>query len=393
MKSEVIGQFLLHREPSIRIAALSLLITASTTTKPVTSAAMRALLKGLPAMHADPDPYLRGEILSLTRKLIVRLRNGIARDKEDNAEGSMLENQKQQSTFAKSDSETSACLTAYIDFLKADLQPTASYPRHITALMALKHLLESGIDPRVHGVGPSKTGGNIIPWKFDMEIFNTGLLRLLVDLLLDPFDEVRATSLSLMNLFPRHILLDGLLQTGDQPVATVLRLTNALDRAEKLASNTSRADHADTVARLYHILFCAATSGGPSKPDFQWWETKAGVVDTILKKLEEKLSVTGGLFNASMRDAPLHGYISGLRFIILIPDFYSLISDQSGTNYNEWETTHARIVSICDRIWNEVKPLLCLDSPEGHADEPAEDFTVGPKDLLSYSWRALRESR
>lgn len=48
---------------------------------------------------------------------------------------------------------------------------------------------------------------------------------------------------------------------------------------------------------------------------------------------------------------------------------------------------------MCTRIWHEVKPVLCVDSPEGHTDEPAEDLGVGPKDILSYSWRALRESR
>ena len=382
VKSEVIGQCLLHREPSIRIAALSLLVTAATTTKPVTGAAMWSILRGLPAMHADPDPYSRGEILSLTRKLIVRLKGGIASN-----------DGKDLSALTKNDSETWACLMAYIDFLKNDLQPTASYPRHTTALKALRLFLESGLDSRVYGATPIKTDGNEIKWKFDMEIFNFGFLRLLVDLLLDPFEEVRATSLSLVNLFPRDILLAGLQQGTEQSVDTGLRLTTAVDRAERLASNTSRADHADTVARLYHLLFCAAASGGPSTPGSEWWQTKAGVVDVILKKLEEKLSISGGLFNSSMRDAPLHGYVSGLRYIILTPNLFSLISEESDAHYTEWESVHSRIVSISDKIWNEVKPVLCVDSPEGHTDEPTEDLMVGPKDILSYSWRALRESR
>lgn len=391
VKSEVIGQCLLHREPSIRIAALSLLITAPTITKPVTSAAMRSLLKGLPAMHADPDPYLRGEILSLTRRLILRLKGGIIRDQEEQTEGTTSATQKKQPTFATSDSETRECVTAYINFLKSDLQPTASYPRHITSLKALKLVLEAGLDLRVHGAPPHKTDGNEVKWKFNMEIFDVNLLRLLVDLLLDPFEEVRATALTLINLFPRDVLLSGLRQS-EEPIDTVLQLTTALERAERLASNTSRADHADTVARLYHLLFCAAAPGTVTSESI-WWETKAGVADIILKKLEEKLSTAGGLFNSSIRDAPLHGYVSGLRYIVLTPNFYSLISDQSGTNYQGWESVHARTVSLCDKIWNEVKPVLCIDSPEGHTDEPTEELSVGPKDILSYSWRALRESR
>jgi hypothetical protein len=77
----------------------------------------------------------------------------------------------------------------------------------------------------------------------------------------------------------------------------------------------------------------------------------------------------------------------------MAPAFYSSISDPSCINYDHWRSVHDRIVSICDKIWHEVKPVLCVDSPEGHSDEPAEDLAVGPKDVLSYSWRALRESR
>lgn len=72
-------------------------------------------------------------------------------------------------------------------------------------------------------------------------------------------------------------------------------------------------------------------------------------------------------------------------------DFYSLILDEQGTTI--WRSVHDRIVVICDKVWQEVKPVLCIDSPEGHSDEPMEDLSVGPKDILSYSWRALRESR
>ena len=74
-----------------------------------------------------------------------------------------------------------------------------------------------------------------------------------------------------------------------------------------------------------------------------------------------------------------------------MPSFHSLISDDSGSA--AWRSVHDRIVAICDKIWIEAKPLLCIDSPEGHSDEPIEDLNVGPKDALSYSWRSLREAR
>ncbi|KAJ6063335.1 uncharacterized protein N7446_007455 [Penicillium canescens] len=386
LKSEVIGNFLLHREANIRIAALSLLITAFSTLKPFTVGATKAILRGLPSMHAESDAYTRGEILSMTRRFILRLKGGIVKD-EDVVSKAENASSKTATGQAKNERETKEFLREYIQFLGSDLRLTASYPRHITALKALKLLLDSGLDPRTEAKPQKSEVENV--WKVQVEVFDAHLLRLLIDLLMDPFEEVRQTSLSILSLCPREILLNGM-DTNDQSSAVGMRLTDAVARAESLASNTSRADHADTVARLYHIIFAAALPGNSGQSATNWWTTKASVVDTLLTKLEERLSSSKGLFNSSMREAPLHGYTSGLRLIVLMPNFHTLISDESGCA--AWRSVHERIVSICDRIWLEAKPVLCIDSPEGHSDEPTEELNVGPKDVLSYSWRSLRES-
>ncbi|KAJ6138874.1 Armadillo-like helical [Penicillium samsonianum] len=387
MKSDVIGNFLLHREANIRIAALSLLITAFSTVKPFTVTATNAILRGLPSMHAESDAYTRGEILSLTRKFFVRLRGGIVKDEDVVLETEKNANKPAQGQV-RNETETTEFLKAYLKLLGNDLRLAASYSRHITALKALKLLLDSGLDPRIEVKLQKSEMENI--WKVHVEVFDAHLLRLLVDLLLDPFEEVRQTALSILSLCPREILLNGLHNKTDDQSAVGMRLTDAITRAESLASNTSRADHADTVARLYHIVFCAALPANSGQPVSDWWTTKASVVDTILKKLEERLLDSKTLFHSAMREAPLHGYTSGLRYIVLMPSFHSLISDGSGSA--AWRSVHDRIVAICDKIWIEAKPLLCIDSPEGHSDEPTEDLNVGPKDALSYSWRSLREA-
>lgn len=308
LKSEVIGTFLLHREPNIRIAALSLLITAFSTVKPLTTVATSTILQGLPSMHADSDSYTRGEILSLTRKFIIRLKGGVLKE-QDVSEASASTTGNQPPGLIRSDAQTKAFLREYLQFLQGDLVVTASYPRHISSLKALRLLLQSGLDPRTD-ITPLKSEIET-RWKLHMEVFEPRLLRLLVDLLLDPFEEVRQTSLSIINLFPQRILLGGLIDTVDLQPKIGTRLTDALARAESLASRTSRADHADTVARLYHVLFCAASNSSAVGSD--WWAAKSSVVNTVLAKLEERLSSSKGLFNSAMREAPLHGYMSGLR--------------------------------------------------------------------------------
>ncbi|KAL4803456.1 putative death-receptor fusion protein-domain-containing protein [Aspergillus unguis] len=384
LKSKFIGQFLFHHDFNIKMAALSLLITAPTTTKPLSSAAIRVVLKSLPSLHAESDPCTRGEILSMVRGLIVRLKGGILADIENPVEPRTTQSKKQPIIYIRDDKETQSCLETYLNFLTADLRTTASYHQHIMALRTLYLVIESGLDERYIGALSSKPEQLQVRWKFHIEIFGPKLMRLLVDLLMDPYDEVRIAALNLLKLFPTPVLLKTAGSDETKP-----ELLSALTKAEVLASNTSRADHADTVALLYNLIFYTADAKDPKGTD--WWKTKLGVVEMILTKLEGKLSSSEGLFNSSLRDAPLHGYLSALRYIIASPKFYTLVSVESG-GFENWASIHSRLSSICERIWYEVKPQLCIDSPEGHAAEPIEDLKVGPKDILSYSWRALRES-
>ena len=77
--------------------------------------------------------------------------------------------------------------------------------------------------------------------------------------------------------------------------------------------------------------------------------------------------------------------------IDLAADF--LCEDGSFVN-GEWEALQVEILSQCSRIWSEVKDVLCNDSPEGHMPQSVDEIdTVDTKDVLSYSFRAIHESR
>jgi len=53
-----------------------------------------------------------------------------------------------------------------------------------------------------------------------------------------------------------------------------------------------------------------------------------------------------------------------------------------------------RVYGCFSRIWLAVKHVLCDDSPEGHLPEEMEEIEgLDTKDLLSYSFRAVHESR
>lgn len=53
-----------------------------------------------------------------------------------------------------------------------------------------------------------------------------------------------------------------------------------------------------------------------------------------------------------------------------------------------------RAISYCRRVWQAVQHILCDDSPEGHLPEELQQIEgLDTKDLLSYSFRAIHESR
>ena len=58
------------------------------------------------------------------------------------------------------------------------------------------------------------------------------------------------------------------------------------------------------------------------------------------------------------------------------------------------DQVYHRIFNCAKRIWFAVKHILCDDSPEGHLPEEMEEIEgLDTKDLLSYSFRAIHESR
>lgn len=81
-----------------------------------------------------------------------------------------------------------------------------------------------------------------------------------------------------------------------------------------------------------------------------------------------------------------------LSYIVSHPRFSKLLL--APEQQDSWRKFHERVLALCESIWKQVTPILCIDSPEGQAtDENDDDLGEGPKDALSSAWRSLRESR
>lgn len=378
-----IGDFITHLQPEIRLLALSLLIKAPATSKPLSANALVTLREKLPYVQADPDPHYRGEVISLIRALFVRLRGGMIK----------LHRESQLDT---KDSATSMSVDTHVHFLEwyisslqGELHPAASYQRHITALHLLLVLAQTGLDSRIEPTNLGKIGLAQTPWPRSVTIFSNKMLRLLGDLTTDAFDDVRGYSSVFLGLFPREMIGDS--SPSDSGKNSLLsQLQTGITRAEQLASSTSRADHTDTVGRLYQIVFNITSNSSTASPVSESYLTPTLIVDKLLIELKDILNSTDENLRKAMIERPFHGYISSMRFIICSAEFYTVLRSPSGDAY-DYPQFHKTIMSLCTQTWLGVRDILCVDSPEGQQhEEPVED--LGPKDLLSCSWRALRES-
>ncbi|WEW57008.1 hypothetical protein PRK78_002467 [Emydomyces testavorans] len=387
LQTEDYQQFLVHINENIRIPALSLLITDPATTRPLSPTALQILMDTLPYMHADTDPHSRSQLLGLLRRLVIRLRG--SSNTTQAAVDNRLEGKSDQPMQKDTVPDAQSFLHWYINFLESDLQPTAPYQKHILALKVLLLLLQSGVDSRIDPVHLSKMGQDQQTWRFNTEVFKPKLFRAIADLLIDPFDDVRETSLMLLRLFPHDFLQIHSDASHPTPYSQLLE---ALSRAETLAADTSRADHSDSVGRLYHLLFdlAPAADDNEQQTGANQSKTKHGIVDDLLMHLERSISCSPQAFYSILHNTPLQGQVMALRYIAETPNFH-VIASSSQDPVPSWSSFLERMLSVAWSIWFGVHDTLCVDSPEREHEDIGDEL-AGPKDVLSFSWRALRES-
>lgn len=383
----ILDRFLIHPSPEVRSFAVSLLITSSSTTKPYSSMAFELLRRHLRSFHADPDAKFRSEILQHAKNMVKRILSAISVLQKDinrlTIKHSKVDENGKPANYHISKGAKQIVNAGetwlreslrvhedffnwYLNFLLQELVPTASYQRHITALKSLVNVLKLGADS---------------PSFIEQRIYqDTQWLRVILDLIMDPFDDVRETAVGLLMLFPTDAVRNKLVHEEDQSLTRPLdTLGQFCVRAADLASRTSRADHSDGVARSLGLL-CA------------WQETfdeRLGLLSITLNELEQKILMAEKDLGQAVMTIPVHGTFAAIRCIweVLSQSTYS--SDE----LQRLAEAQTRIVGVCKRIWDIVSYVLCDDSPEGHLPEELEEIEgLDTKGLLSYSFRATHES-
>lgn len=306
-----------------------------------TATLSRDVLAGLTTsichFHTEVDPKIRNEFIALAKILIRKImtvklssRNSVDSYKRTLDERSGKEHLEFDPEYLQNNEKISGLgeeihkqhivfFRVYMHFLHRELQPTASYQRHITALQILATSLECALSRHPEPWLALQSFDQDVKWP-GQRSYTRSLLRPLFDLTMDPFDDVRSVAGSAL-----RFILDGISKPqnasheikptyGLIPIMTiaseegdVLNLRKSLYRAQLMLQSTSRADHADGVARLYGLIWQSCTD------KYSWHVSKSFIVDELFTGLEWDVSITAADLRLAVGTRPLHGHLTSLR--------------------------------------------------------------------------------
>lgn len=392
---DVISILLTHASINVRIRTFEFL-TRSTT--PIRSSALRLLSKHFEFLYGDADPGNRGELSSITKVLIHRLRMGSASLVRNIAKPEI--SNQQRTEYVDELKEHDDFLDCFLAFLGRELGPNCSFPRHISALKALQMLAESGLDPVIPLTVVSRSPQDLPHWPIKKSLRSRNMRLALWPLMLNPFEEVRHTTALVLKLvinngepavrshehtsnnreseIPADSASSALTTPNGQDQSPLCEeLTKLIGQASRLAASTNRADHADGVGRLLALQYLFA-------------QNRSAVVCALVESLEKALQTSSGCDSIPETDFSVHGYLLGLKYIIENSGFHK--RSVSDLILKETDIALSRLLHLCSSIWHAVRTGLCVDSPETSREADTTGPFDGPKDFLSYSWRVLRDS-
>ena len=347
---ENLGTSLLeHSSSAVRLAALSLLVSSSASSRPLCRRVLRRMRQCIPCFHVEANAKPRNEFIALMKKLCMRIRGATLSLLRRNQNSCKVTGEQASTAahfFARLDGEGPvssedvieqalneeiyilqehlAFRKSYMVFLLQELRPTATYQSHITALKVLSFLIEQTIALRNT---PSRSHNDYIS-ALNEDMPQDLFVRPLTELLLDPFDDVRQSA---NRVFDLHLSIKSTPQTREEREdSQELRHQGAkyeidndddyrkanesilfnLIRAEDKAGITGRADHADGLGRMYNLLF--TTSGALAKPA-GWHQSRCLILDHIISLLEEEVDIANKDLLFAVSHMSLHGHLIALR--------------------------------------------------------------------------------
>lgn len=157
-------------------------------------------------------------------------------------------------------------------------------------------------------VSSSKGSNNLTTWPYTLEFFTPGTLRLLMDLLMDPFEDVRANATNILKLALADDFEMGLKEgaaglVDAQDVKALQSLTDFICLGKKMSETTGRADYADGVARSHELLYSLLDS--PKR--------RIDLIESVVEDIELKVALAESNLSLAVLEGPIHGAFASLK--------------------------------------------------------------------------------
>lgn len=337
---------------TVRSLAFSVLVSTASSIRPFSPVVLDLFQSRLGVLYSDTDAKFRNETLTNSKHMIERIRGATAFLVRELDQVSFkldqdlpIDSEQKTAQQALYDGikelldKHESFVKRYMQFLLGELVPTASYQRHITSLKAIKSLLQSRILHDDSAVLGTPVPVNSTVWPFTVEFFTPRSLRLLLDLLMDPFEDVRVGASDVLAFAPRDCFGNRVsegalnkcksqsshLKTDDTCIAGTFEnesiiihkpdcyspsrplglLLDFIDRAKEASRKTGRADYADGVARSYRVLYDLQRSG----------EEKSQLLEDLVRELEDKVEIAAKDLTRAVIEAPVHASFAALKSV------------------------------------------------------------------------------
>ncbi len=83
-----------------------------------------------------------------------------------------------------------------------------------------------------------------------------------------------------------------------------------------------------------------------------------------------------------------------VSYIVDQDAFYPSIARETAGAHHNWVVAHDELIDSFESLWSIVYNVLCADAPEGNVPDEIDDAAnLDTREVLSYSWRGLKEAR
>ena len=346
--SKEIGRNILTQQArEARIAGLSLIISSPKRTKLFAPGALRCLKDHFFQMFSDADVGFRAEVLSLMKNFSSRLRTATASSVKDTRldfQEKQVQNMCPVPHRTLSEIQTHILvLEQLLAIVRGLLSPSSTYQNHTTALRYLYILVRSGLDARVPKRYLSSQFNYELSWPVHLPILDTSLVRCLLDLLLDSFDDVRHFASTILDLaaallvtvppdrtwIVQRVASDNICIKSSQSFSKQSMLPTPvipLKTMQQKMLSSGRADHADGAARAYSLVMgqlSISNQRSEIRSETQKYigsnkaneKAETDVLETILGSLKTSIQVAQSNLEAAVEKHPMHGHFLSLRCV------------------------------------------------------------------------------